>query len=179
MCGREAVVTSSVYESALRHGQSVTRWPDLHGEVAQTTPVAGPVTRHEPVTRVRACQGHRSGVVIRARDTWGYYPEVQWLANRGYLCVQVTYRGSTGYSKSFVNAGDREWAGRMHDDNDPRVLQAESESIVAALKDAGVVHEYLLFPDEGHGFVKPENRLRFFAAVEDFLARYLGGQVEE
>jgi dipeptidyl aminopeptidase/acylaminoacyl peptidase len=67
----------------------------------------------------------------------------------------------------------------MQGAKDPRVLQAESEQIVAALEDAGVVHEYLLFPDEGHSFVKPENRLRFFAAVEDFLARYLGGQVEE
>ncbi|MEA2160401.1 MAG: hypothetical protein QOD66_2781, partial [Solirubrobacteraceae bacterium] len=36
--------------------------------------------------------------------------------NRGYLCVQVNYRGSTGYGKAFLNAGDREWAGRMHDD---------------------------------------------------------------
>ncbi|HLF41043.1 MAG TPA: prolyl oligopeptidase family serine peptidase, partial [Acidimicrobiia bacterium] len=51
-----------------------------------------------------------------ARDQWGYSPEAQWLANRGYLCVQVNYRGSTGYGKDFVNAGNREWAGKMHDD---------------------------------------------------------------
>ena len=51
-----------------------------------------------------------------ARDTWGFNPEAQWLANRGYLCVQVNFRGSTGYGKAFVNAGDREWGGRMHDD---------------------------------------------------------------
>ena len=51
-----------------------------------------------------------------ARDTWGFDPEAQWLANRGYLCVQVNYRGSTGYGKAFVNAGDREWGGRMQDD---------------------------------------------------------------
>ncbi len=44
-----------------------------------------------------------------ARDTWGFKPEAQWLANRGYLCIQVNYRGSTGYGKDFVNAGDREW----------------------------------------------------------------------
>src|SRR5215470_4874419 len=50
------------------------------------------------------------------RDVWGLHPEAQWLANRGYLCVQVNYRGSTGYGKKFGNAGDREWAGRMHDD---------------------------------------------------------------
>jgi dipeptidyl aminopeptidase/acylaminoacyl peptidase len=221
-----------------------------------------------------------------ARDTWGYEPTAQWLANRGYLCIQVNYRGSTGYGKSFVAAGDREWGGKMHDDlidavayvtgqgwadpdmvgimggsyggyaalvgatftpeafrcavdivgpsnlktlietippywaplvaqfhrrvgdpatdagflwsrsplsrvsdiriplliaqgaNDPRVKQAESEQIVAALKHAGVEYEYLLFSDEGHGFAKPENRLRFYAAAEKFLARHLGGRAE-
>jgi dipeptidyl aminopeptidase/acylaminoacyl peptidase len=222
-----------------------------------------------------------------ARDDWGFNPEAQWLANRGYLCVQVNFRGSRGYGKAFINAGDREWGGRMHDDlvdavgfitgqgwadpsrvaiyggsyggyaalvgasftpdlfscavdivgpsnlktlietippywapliaqyhrrvgdpatdadflwsrsplsrvhdikiplliaqgaNDPRVKQAESEQIVAALREAGIEHEYLLFPDEGHGFAKPENRLRFYAAAEKFLARHLGGRSEE
>jgi dipeptidyl aminopeptidase/acylaminoacyl peptidase len=222
-----------------------------------------------------------------ARDSWGFDPEAQWLANRGYLCVQVNYRGSTGYGKAFVNAGDREWGGKMQDDltdavayvtgqgwadparvaiyggsyggyaalagatftpdlyrcavdivgpsnlktlietippywapmiaqfhrrvgdpakdadflwsrsplsrargiriplliaqgaNDPRVKQAESEQIVAALIEAGIDHEYLLFPDEGHGFAKPENRLRFYAAAERFLARHLGGRAED
>ncbi|HEX4089759.1 MAG TPA: S9 family peptidase, partial [Trebonia sp.] len=52
----------------------------------------------------------------QTRDAWGYNPEAQWFANRGYLCVQVNYRGSTGYGKSFVAAGDREWGGKMHDD---------------------------------------------------------------
>ena len=223
----------------------------------------------------------------QVRDSWGYNPEAQWFANRGYLCVQVNYRGSTGYGKAFVNAGDREWGGKMHDDlidavshvtgrgwadpsrvaiyggsyggyaalvgaaftpdvfrcavdivgpsnlktlletippywapmiaqlyrrvgnpetdaeflwsrsplsrardiriplliaqgaNDPRVKQAESEQIVAALTEAGIEHEYLLFPDEGHGFAKPENRIRFYAAAERFLARYLDGRYEE
>jgi dipeptidyl aminopeptidase/acylaminoacyl peptidase len=222
-----------------------------------------------------------------ARDAWGFDPEAQWLANRGYLCVQVNFRGSTGYGKAFVNAGDREWGAAMQDDltdavaftvargwadparvaiyggsyggyaalagaaftpevfrcavdivgpsnlktlietippywapmiaqfhtrvgdpekdadflwsrsplsraadiriplliaqgaNDPRVKQAESEQIVAALTQAGIDHEYLLFPDEGHGFAKPENRLRFYAAAERFLARYLGGRAED
>ncbi len=222
-----------------------------------------------------------------ARDSWGFNPEAQWLANRGYLCVQVNFRGSTGYGKSFANAGDREWGHRMQDDltdavahvtsqgwadparvaiyggsyggyaalagaaftpdvyrcavdivgpsnlktlietippywapviaqfhrrvgnpeteaeflwsrsplsragdiriplliaqgaNDPRVKQAESEQIVRALSEAGIEHEYLLFPDEGHGFAKPENRLRFYAAAEQFLARYLGGRAGE
>jgi dipeptidyl aminopeptidase/acylaminoacyl peptidase len=223
----------------------------------------------------------------QARDVWGWDPEAQWLANRGYLCIQVNYRGSTGYGKAFVTAGDREWGAKMHDDlldavayvvaqgwadpakvaiyggsyggyaalvgaaftpevfccavdivgpsnlqtlletippywapmkmqlykrvgnpetdqeflwsrsplsrardiriplliaqgaNDPRVKQAESEQIVAALKQAGIEHEYLLFPDEGHGFAKPQNRLKFYAAAERFLARYLGGRFEE
>jgi dipeptidyl aminopeptidase/acylaminoacyl peptidase len=223
----------------------------------------------------------------QARDMWGFDPEAQWLANRGYLCVQVNYRGSTGYGKSFVAAGDREWGGKMHDDlldavahviaqgwadaervaiyggsyggyaalvgaaftpevfrcavdivgpsnlktlletippywapmraglykrvgdpekdagflwsrsplsrasnisiplliaqgaNDPRVKQAESEQIVAALEAAGIDHEYMLFPDEGHGFAKPQNRLKFYAAAERFLAKHMGGRFEE
>ena len=63
--------------------------------------------------------------------------------------------------------------------NDPRVKQAESEQIVAALADAGIDYEYMLFPDEGHGFAKPQNRLRFYAAAEAFLARHLGGRAED
>ena len=51
-----------------------------------------------------------------ARDTWGYSPTVQWLANRGYAVLQVNFRGSTGYGKAFLNAGNREWAAKMHDD---------------------------------------------------------------
>ncbi len=221
------------------------------------------------------------------RDTWGYHPEAQWLANRGYLCLQVNFRGSTGYGKAFVNAGDREWGAKMQDDltdtvahaiaqgwsdrervaiyggsyggyaalagatftpdvyccavdivgpsnlktlietvppywapmiaqfhrrvgdpekdvdflwsrsplsradqisiplliaqgaNDPRVKQAESEQIVAALTKAGIDHEYLLFADEGHGFAKPENRMIFYAAAEKFLAKHLGGRAED
>ncbi len=221
------------------------------------------------------------------RDTWGYDPHAQWLANRGYVCLQVNYRGSTGYGKSFTSAGDREWGAKMQDDltdavayavdrgwadpkrvaifggsyggyaalagaaftpgvyccavdivgpsnlktlietippywaplraqfdlrvgnletdeaflwsrsplskadqiriplliaqgaNDPRVKQSESEQIVAALTAAGIEHEYMLFPDEGHGFAKPENRMKFYAVAERFLARYLGGRSED
>ena len=222
-----------------------------------------------------------------SRDGWGFHPEAQWLANRGYLCIQVNYRGSVGYGKDFVNAGDREWGAKMHDDlvdavayvtgrgwgdparigiyggsyggyaalvgatftpdvfrcavdvvgpsslktliesippywapavaffhrrvgnpateeafmwsrsplsrvadikipiliaqgaNDPRVKQAESEQIVAAMREKGIPYEYLLFEDEGHGFAKPENRLRFYAAAERFLAQHLGGRSED
>jgi dipeptidyl aminopeptidase/acylaminoacyl peptidase len=221
------------------------------------------------------------------RDTWGYNPEAQWMANRGYATLQVNFRGSTGYGKHFLNAGDREWGGKMHDDlvdavqwavrqgiadpkrlaiyggsyggyaslvgatftpdlfrcaisivgpsnlitfiktippywstflavmhkrlgnpdidtdflisrsplskvdniripmliaqgaNDPRVKQAESEQIVQAMQSHGIPHEYLLFPDEGHGFVKQENRLKFYAAAERFLATHLGGRFED
>src|SRR5574341_159588 len=221
------------------------------------------------------------------RDVWGYDPETQWLANRGYACLQVNFRGSTGYGKRFVNAGDREWGGKMHYDlvdavhwaidhgisdpqriaiyggsyggyaalvgatftpdlfrcavsivgpsnlitfintippywssyramlyqrvgnpetepeflqsrsplfqvdrvkipmliaqgaNDPRVKCRESEQIVAAMKAKGIDHEYLLFEDEGHGFAKPANRLRFYAAAERFLARHLEGRAED
>ncbi|MEM6836742.1 MAG: S9 family peptidase [Cyanobacteria bacterium P01_C01_bin.120] len=51
-----------------------------------------------------------------ARDTWGLNPPVQWLANRGYAVLQVNFRGSTGYGKEFVNAGNRQWGKTMHDD---------------------------------------------------------------
>jgi len=50
------------------------------------------------------------------RDEWGYNRYAQWLANRGYAVLQVNFRGSTGYGKRYVNAGDRQWAGTMHTD---------------------------------------------------------------
>jgi dipeptidyl aminopeptidase/acylaminoacyl peptidase len=50
------------------------------------------------------------------RDIWGYDPIVQWLANRGYACVQINYRGSSGFGKKFLTAGHGEWAGKIHDD---------------------------------------------------------------
>lgn len=51
-----------------------------------------------------------------ARDSWGYSDEVQLLANRGYAVLQVNFRGSTGYGKDFMNAGDKQWGGLMHQD---------------------------------------------------------------
>jgi dipeptidyl aminopeptidase/acylaminoacyl peptidase len=51
-----------------------------------------------------------------ARDEWGYDPEHQLLANRGYAVLAVNYRGSTGFGKRFLNAAERQWAGKMHDD---------------------------------------------------------------
>jgi dipeptidyl aminopeptidase/acylaminoacyl peptidase len=62
--------------------------------------------------------------------------------------------------------------------NDPRVVKAESDQMVAALRKAGKKVEYIVFPDEGHGFVRPENRAKWFAATEAFLANQLGGRAE-
>jgi len=216
-----------------------------------------------------------------ARDEWGYDPEAQFLANRGYAVLQINFRGSTGYGKNFLHAGDREWGGKMLDDlvdgvnwlvgegianpkrigiyggsyggyatlaalafrpevfacgidyvgisnlltfmntippywetfrdvmykrvgnpekdreflksrsplfsadkikaplfiaqglNDPRVNHAEAEQIVAALKANGHPVEYMVKPDEGHGFANPENRIDFYKHMEAFLGKNL------
>jgi len=223
-----------------------------------------------------------------ARDTWGFNPYHQWLANRGYAVLSVNFRGSTGFGKDFVNAGNMEWGRRMHDDlidavdgairkgiasperiaifggsyggyatligltltpdrfacgvdivgpsnlvtllesippywkpmvelfakrvgdhrtsegrtlllerspltyverirkplligqgaNDPRVKRTESDQIVKAMLEKGIPVTYVVFPDEGHGFARPENRLSFNAVAEAFLARFLGGLAE-
>ncbi|MFL5522773.1 MAG: alpha/beta fold hydrolase [Gemmatimonadaceae bacterium] len=63
--------------------------------------------------------------------------------------------------------------------NDPRVNRAESEQIVVALRDRGFPVEYLLAPDEGHGFARPINNLVLFTAAEKFLAKHLGGRYQE
>jgi dipeptidyl aminopeptidase/acylaminoacyl peptidase len=61
--------------------------------------------------------------------------------------------------------------------NDPRVTKAESDQIVAALRARGVTVEYLVKDGEGHGFVRPENRLEAYGAIERFFAAHLGGRV--
>ena len=223
-----------------------------------------------------------------ARDSWGANPEHQWLANRGYAILSVNYRGSTGFGKKFVNAANKEWAGKMHDDlldavnwavenkvaqkdkvaimggsyggyatlvgltftpdvfacgvdivgpsnintllqtippywapavsiwkhrvgdhtsaegrefldsrsplarvekikkplligqgaNDPRVKQSEADQIVKAMHEKNIPVTYVLYPDEGHGFARPENRMSFMAVTEAFLGEHLGGRVE-
>lgn len=223
-----------------------------------------------------------------ARDEWGYRGEVQWQANRGYAVLQVNYRGSTGFGKDFVNAADREWGGKMHDDlidavnwavkegiadpkriaiyggsyggyatlvgmtftpdvfacgvdivgvanlntfmktipphwapflpqlkrrvgdmsteegrsflasrspvnfiqnikkplligqglNDPRVNHDESQQMVDGMQKKNIPVTYVLFPDEGHGFARPQNRMAFYAVSEAFLAQHLGGNYE-
>jgi dipeptidyl aminopeptidase/acylaminoacyl peptidase len=62
--------------------------------------------------------------------------------------------------------------------NDPRVKQAESDQIVQAMQSKKIPVTYLLFPDEGHGFVRPPNNLAFNAVMEAFLAKHLGGRYE-
>ena len=62
--------------------------------------------------------------------------------------------------------------------NDPRVRQSESDQIVGALQEKEFPVTYVLYPDEGHGFARPENNLSFFAVAEVFLAQCLGGRYE-
>ena len=62
--------------------------------------------------------------------------------------------------------------------NDPRVKQAESDQIVAAMKAKGIPVTYVLYPDEGHGFARPQNRNSFYAVSEAFLSKCLGGRYE-
>jgi dipeptidyl aminopeptidase/acylaminoacyl peptidase len=223
-----------------------------------------------------------------ARDAYGYSSYDQWLANRGYAVLSVNFRGSTGFGKAFTNAGDGEWAGKMHDDlidavewavdsgvttadkvaimggsyggyatlvgltftpdtfacgvdivgpanlntllstvppywasfykqlvrrmgdpetdegkawltersplsrvdairkplligqgaNDPRVKQDESDQIVDAMTAKNIPVTYVLFPDEGHGFARPENNKAFNAVAEGFLSQCLGGRAQ-
>ena len=101
------------------------------------------------------------------REAWGYNPEAQWFANRGYACSPL-FKVDQIKIPMLIAQGA----------NDPRVKQAESEQVVEAMKSKGIDYEYMLFPDEGHGFAKPENRLKFYAAAEKFLARHLGGRYE-
>jgi dipeptidyl aminopeptidase/acylaminoacyl peptidase len=63
--------------------------------------------------------------------------------------------------------------------NDPRVKQAETDTIAFAMHDKGIDVEYVLYPNEGHSLLRPENRVDFFGRVELFLAKHLGGRHEE
>jgi dipeptidyl aminopeptidase/acylaminoacyl peptidase len=63
--------------------------------------------------------------------------------------------------------------------NDPRVNKREADQIVIALRDRGFPVEYLVAPDEGHGFARPVNNMAMFASAEKFLAKYLGGRYQE
>jgi dipeptidyl aminopeptidase/acylaminoacyl peptidase len=223
------------------------------------------------------------------RDSWGYNSFAQFLANRGYAVLSPNFRGSTGYGKKFIDAGNKQWGDKMQDDvtwgakylvaqgiadpkrvgimggsyggyatlagvtftpdlyaaavdivgpsklttllesippywesirklfyarmgdpstpegkaqlerqsplnhagkiktpllviqgaNDPRVNKREADQIVIALRDRNYPVEYLVAPDEGHGFARPINNLAMFATTEKFLAKYLGGRYQE
>ncbi len=223
------------------------------------------------------------------RDSWGYNAFAQFLANRGYAVLQPNFRGSTGYGKKFIDAGNKQWGDKMQDDvtwgakyliaqgiadpkkigimggsyggyatlagvaftpdvyaagvsivgpsnlitllesippyweqirklfyermgdpntpegkaqllrqspltaaakiktpllviqgaNDPRVTKRESDQIVIALRDRGFPVEYMVAPDEGHGFARSVNNMAMFASAEKFLAKYLGGRYQE
>jgi dipeptidyl aminopeptidase/acylaminoacyl peptidase len=284
-----------------RHTRKLMHLFNPQPELARYTlaPMKPEITRSRDGLELVSCLSLPVGIAPRSlpmvlmvhggpmgRDRWGYNPEAQWLANRGYAVLQVNYRGSSGFGKRFSDAGHRESAGKMHHDlidavqwaiqkgiadpkriaiyggsyggyaalvgatftpdvfacaisvcgisnlvsfsrsrvpfyaqfdqlnriwygnpdteeeflksrsplfkvdriripmliaqgaNDPDVPRAESDQMVAALRKAGKPVEYLLFPDEGHGLYRPENRLKFYAAMEGFLARCLGGRVE-
>lgn len=62
--------------------------------------------------------------------------------------------------------------------NDPRVKQSEADQIVSAMTEKNIPVTYILFPDEGHGFARPENSMAFNAATEAFLAEHIGGRYE-
>ena len=64
-------------------------------------------------------------------------------------------------------------------ENDPRVTKLESDQIAASMKEKGLPVTYVNYPDEGHGFVRPENRMSFYAITEGFLTNCLGGRMEE
>lgn len=63
--------------------------------------------------------------------------------------------------------------------NDPRVKQAEADQIAFSMRDKGIPVEYVLYPDEGHGFARPDNRIDFNGRAEMFLSKHLGGRYEE
>jgi dipeptidyl aminopeptidase/acylaminoacyl peptidase len=69
-----------------------------------------------------------------SRDTWEFDPEVQWFANRGYAVLQVNFRGSTGYGKTFLNAGNKQWGLKMHNDLIDAVDWASSTGLVDSKK---------------------------------------------
>jgi dipeptidyl aminopeptidase/acylaminoacyl peptidase len=84
------------------------------------------------------------------------------------------------YERSPLNSADKIKAPLLvvQGANDPRVKQAESDQIVVAMRDLKLPVEYLVAPDEGHGFRRPENNMAMYAAIEKFLALHLGGRYQ-
>jgi dipeptidyl aminopeptidase/acylaminoacyl peptidase len=67
----------------------------------------------------------------------------------------------------------------VHGANDPRVNKLEGDQIVVAMRDKNIPVEYIVAPDEGHGFQRPVNNLAMLAAAERFFAKHLGGRYQE
>ncbi len=119
------------------------------------------------------------------RDSWGFDSTHQWLANRGYAVLSVNFRGSTGFTKSFANAGDGEWAAKMHDDLLDAVDWAVSEGIAPRDKVAIMGTSYggyatlvgmTFTPDVfacGVDIVGPSNLLTLFASIPPYWASLL------
>lgn len=84
---------------------------DLVSYYTLPAPAGGESAPSRPLPTVLNVHGGPWG-----RDSWGYDPMHQLLANRGYAVISANFRGSTGFGKAFLNAGDREWGGKMHDD---------------------------------------------------------------
>lgn len=94
------------------------------------------LTLHGYLTRPAGSEGKPGPLIINphggpfgVRDSWGFNPEVQLLANRGYAVLQINYRGSGGYGYSFQKAGQREWGGKMQDDLSDGVKWAIAQGI--------------------------------------------------
>jgi len=94
------------------------------------------LTLHGYLTRPAGAEGKPGPLIINPhggpfgpRDQWGFNPEVQLLANRGYAVLQINYRGSGGYGYSFMKAGQREWGGKMQDDLSDGVKWAIAQGI--------------------------------------------------
>lgn len=105
-----------------------------------TIPVAGGFTMPGYLTLPVGLEGKRPLVLLVhggpwSRDTWGFRGDVQFLANRGYAVLQVNYRGSTGFGKRYLNAGNKQWGLAMQDDLVAAVTWARDSGIT----DAGTV----------------------------------------
>jgi dipeptidyl aminopeptidase/acylaminoacyl peptidase len=94
-----------------RDGLNLVSYLTLPRGSVREQPALNPPAVNERLPMVLLVHGGPWG-----RDGWGLNGMHQWLANRGYAVLSVNFRGSTGFGKQFVNAGNMEWAGKMHDD---------------------------------------------------------------
>ena len=119
------------------------------------------------------------------RDGWGYDPEAQWFANRGYATLQVNFRGSTGFGKKFLNAGNKQWGvGTMQHDLTDAVKWAIAKGIADPKKVCIYGGSYggyatlagLVFTPElyacGVDIVGPSNIKTLFASIPPYWAPF-------